>query len=623
MNGRALQTLIALALTLLWGVGLSLQHWRGHAWFLDRVEATLSDLRMLARGPRAAPDAVTIIAIDDATVELAGGYPLKRDVLARIVAAIAQAGPRAIAVDLLLVDPGPEPGDAALAAALAQVPSVIAAAAVYGEESQSVSDKGPLGGIAQAERFLMPLKRFGDVAAVGVVNVSTDQSGAPRAVPMLFRSGDDVQSSLPLRVAALAGGQEPVIEPGGIVVGARLVATDAGQMLPLSFYGPRGTIRTTSAADLLLGRVGDDLFRNRVVAVGATVTGGGDVFATPFDPVLPGVEVISTAISHLVTGDGPVRNRATRLGDGIIATLLGLSLVGLIAWRRSAVGGAVLAAVLLLWLAGNMAAFTQGIWLSAALPLAVAVPPVMLFGLAQIWLDRGRAQHFARRAELLQKFQAPALTRMLARDPDFLAKPVRQDAAIVFIDISGFTGLSETLGPDTVRDLLNGFYEMVEMEATACGGTITSFMGDGAMIVFGLPGAERGDAATALTCCVSLAAATRRWLEALPAAIGSRVGFKIGAHFGLVVASRMGGEGHHQQMTATGDTVNVASRLMEVAAASGAEVALSDDLLRAAGDAAAVRATGSLEGPTQVPIRGRAGGLFVWYWRAGAGTEAG
>jgi adenylate cyclase len=247
-----------------------------------------------------------------------------------------------------------------------------------------------------------------------------------------------------------------------------------------------------------------------------------------------------------------------------------------------------------------MAAFTQGIWLSAALPLAVAVPPVMLFGLAQIWLDRGRAQHFARRAELLQRFQAPALTRMLARDPDFLSTPVRQDAAIVFIDISGFTGLSETLGPDAVRDLLDGFYEMVETEATACGGTITSFMGDGAMIVFGLPGAERGDAAT-----------------------GSRVGFKIGAHFGLVVASRMGSEGHHQQMTATGDTVNVASRLMEVAAARGAEVALSDDLLRAAGDAAAVRATGSLEGPTQVAIRGRAGGLFVWYWRAGAGTEAG
>ena len=617
MNGRTLQTLIALALTLGWGIGLTLQHWRGDAWFLDRIEASMLDLRMLARGPRAAPDAVTIIAIDDATVELAGGYPLKRDVLARIVSAVAQSGPRALAVDLLLVDPGPEAGDAALATALDGAPSVIAAAAVYGHDTQSVVKEGPLGGIAQAERFLMPLQRFGEAAAVGVVNLATDQSGAPRAVPMLFRSGDDVQSSLPLRVVALASGQEPVIEPGGISVGGRLVETDAGHALPLFFYGPRGTIRTISAADLLLGQVGAEPLSDRVVAIGATVTGGSDVFATPFDPVLPGVEVISTAISHLMTGDGLVRTKRVRLADGAIAIGLALCLVGLIAWRRSVIGIAAIGAVIVLWLSTNFFAFSHGLWLSVALPLAVAIPPAMLFGLSQIWLDRRRARQFAGQAELLQKFQAPALSRMLARNPDFLSQPVRQDAAIVFIDMSGFTGLSETLGPDGVRELLNGFYEMVETEANDCGGTITSFMGDGAMIVFGLSGADSRDAATALGCCVGLAGATRRWLDALPKATGSRVGFKIGAHFGPIVASRMGGEAHHQQITATGDTVNVASRLMEIAKAHKAELAASDDLMRAAGPDSAVQSAGRLEGPAKASIRGRAGALRVWFWRLG------
>ena len=206
MNGRAFQTLIALALTLLWGIALSLQHWHGDAWFLDRVEATLTDLRMLVRGPRQAPDEVVIVAIDDATAELAGGYPLKRDVLARIVTAIAEQGPCALALDLLLVDPGPEAGDTALASALLAAPSVIAAAAVYGRSRQFVDEAGPLGRIAEATRFLMPLKRFGDVAQIGVVNVATDQSGAPRTVPMLFRSGDRAAPALPLRVAAVASG---------------------------------------------------------------------------------------------------------------------------------------------------------------------------------------------------------------------------------------------------------------------------------------------------------------------------------------------------------------------------------------------------------------------------------
>ena len=43
--------------------------------------------------------------------------------------------------------------------------------------------------------------------------------------------------------------------------------------------------------------------------IGATATGAGDVFPTPFDPVLPGVEVMSTAIAHLMTGDGIVRDQ--------------------------------------------------------------------------------------------------------------------------------------------------------------------------------------------------------------------------------------------------------------------------------------------------------------------------
>jgi adenylate cyclase len=54
---------------------------------------------------------------------------------------------------------------------------------------------------------------------------------------------------------------------------------------------------------------------------------------------------------------------------------------------------------------------------------------------------------------MLQAIQAPGLGKWLARHPDFLALPVRQDAAVIFIDLSGFTGLSEILGPNsTTRD---------------------------------------------------------------------------------------------------------------------------------------------------------------------------
>src|SRR2546430_4578604 len=93
----------------------------------------------------------------------------------------------------------------------------------------------------------------------------------------------------------------------------------------------------------------------------------------------------------------------------------------------------------------------------------------------------------------------------------------------------------------------------------------TSFPGDGALLLFGLPEAAPDDATRAAQCSIALCVKTERWIEALPPAIAHRIGFKIGAHFGPIVASRLGGR-NHQHITATGDTVNVASRLMEVAA---------------------------------------------------------
>lgn len=616
-KGRTLQTLIALILAGLWGAALGFGHVRGNIWFLERVEATMTDIRTLIRGKRRAPDSITIIAIDDEAVGRAGGYPLPRATLARIVDAVGRLEPKALVVDILLVDPGPESEDQTLAQALGTGRSVIAAAAVFAEGEQRISpaSDNPSAFLPNADRFLLPLERFANVAAVGVVNVTADSTGTPRFMPMLFRSGDRIEASLPLRVAAVATGEDPVVEADRLLLGGRTVRTDYGHVLPVSFYGPRGTIRTVSASVALDGRLPPDSIKDHIVVIGATVTGGGDVFPTPFDSVLPGVEVVSTVIANLTTGDGIVRDRHVRLADAGFAVVLPMLLVGLLAWRRSAISLALIAGVVVAWLAFNVAAFVQGIWLSLALPMTAAGPPAIVFGAVQLWSGRQRAQYFADQSSLLQQFDAPGLQKWLARHPDFLSEPVRQDAAVVFVDISGFTGLSETLGPGATRDLLNEFHALIDEVVVGCGGVITSFMGDGAMILFGLPEPSPRDAFDAARCCVGLSDRTTAWLASLPESIASRIGFKIGAHFGTIVASRLGG-GSHQHIAATGDTVNIANRLMEVAAGQGAEVAASEELLQAAGRACEFSRVGFLTGPMETPIRGRAGSLAIWLWRS-------
>ncbi|MBB3453173.1 adenylate cyclase [Rhizobium sp. BK313] len=619
MRRPPLQTLIALVLTAVWGAGLGIAHLRGDIPVIDGAEATLANLRNVLGGSRQPPDVVTIVAIDDETSRQAGHYPLPRATLAKVIDAIAALKPKAIGLDMLLVDAGAEADDAALTRSLKQTNAVLAAAGVFPESRQRVAEdsKEPLARVPSALQFLEPQQQFAEAASYGIVNVQTDQTGTPRFVPMLFRSGERIEPSFSLRLVSAATGEPTTVISDHIKLGDRSVHTDTGYLMPLSFYGPRGTIRTIGANAALNGQLPEEAIKDHIVVIGATVTGGGDVFPTPFDPVLPGVEVISTSITHLMAGDGLIRDRGVRLIDLCFAIGLPLVLVSLLAWRRNTIGLILVLCVILAWLSINISAFKHGIWLSAAVPIAAAMPPALLFGAAQLWLGRKQAKHFAQQSELLQRIQAPGLAEYLARDPGFLAEPVRQEAAVVFIDLNGFTGLSEAIGPTAVRELLNGFYDLVDEEVTASGGAITSFMGDGAMILFGLPQPKRDDPSNAARCCIRLADRMRGWLGALPEAIASRIGFKIGAHFGTVVASRLGGGGR-QQITATGDTVNVASRLMEVAARNNAEIAISNDLLQAAGRDSAPYLEGRLDGPIEANLRGRAGSLAVWLWRSQA-----
>src|SRR5271166_2768619 len=106
-------------------------------------------------------------------------------------------------------------------------------------------------------------------------------------------------------------------------------------------------------------------------------------------------------------------------------------------------------------------------------------------------------------------------------------------------------------------------------------------MGDGVFAVFGLPRPEADGAARALVTDESLHESMAAWIADLPPAVRDRLDFRIGLHFGPAILSRLGSP-THQQITATGDTVNVASRLLEVAKQQHCRVVVAEDLFQAA-----------------------------------------
>lgn len=558
--------LLIAGLTLWWLVP---PHLSGRASALDQVEATLTDWRILAMGPRPAPSSVTIVAIDDRTLDRTMAFPLRRQEVAELVEAISAADPAALGLDVILVAEGEAAGDEALAAALSTVPTVIAGAATFGGK-----DVG--GAVPTASTLIWPQTIFADKAAVGMVNLVTDRSGTPRHAPLLMLTAKGMRPHFCMQLAALSRGVSPSVTTDAVTIGRARHPLDLNFHMPLRLFGPSGTVETLSAADVLAGK-GLDALAGRAVVLGVTASAAGDTFSTPFDPVVAGAELLAGATAQLLGADTLRRTPALRTVDAVAAGLLSVVSALLMAFLPFSIGLPSALGLLLLWLFLVGGGFAAGYWLAAALPVMAVAPVVSVTGLGRHAFERRMARRAAATADRLARFQPPALAARLANDPDYLAEPRTQTVAVLFVDLKNFTTISEAVGLDGTRAFLKAFHDKVARTIVASGGVVLNFMGDGAFAAFGLPDPQMDDADRAFRASVELLREVRAL--ALPLYAGC-ADARIGLHRGDVVASRLGGT-DHEQITLAGDPVNVASRLMDVAKANDARLAVSADLINA------------------------------------------
>jgi len=585
---------------------------KGVASGLDRIEYLTLDWRFLLAGARPAPADIVIVAIDDRTIAELAEQALSRQALARIVRAIADRYPRAVVLDIAFPDAKGADADNALAEALKSTRSVVASIGMFAHSEPALA-RPQLAELALSPaptRVLWPTGAIRDAAETGLANVSTDASGIPRYIPLIFETPDGVAPSLALAAAAAAAGAAPVFSPGRVTLGEHSVATDLGYHLPIRYYGPAGSFKRYSAASVLRGELERDWANGKVVIVGMTAAGFGDAFATPFDRVAPGAEIFATAIANLLTGETLARTPTTRRVDAAMAALLPAAMIGLMAMRRAAMGLAVAALLFALWAAAAYFAFVEGYWLSMSLPAAIAAPLVLAYAGARLLLERQAGEKAEAQTAALAKFQSPLLVERILRDPRFLERPVSQNIAVMFLDLSRSTEVSEALGPEGARELLAGMQTLVEREIVARDGVVINYMGDGVLAVFGVPKPQADDAARALATVEGLRQSVAAWIGTAPPVARDRLDFRIGLHFGPAVVSRLGSP-THQQISAAGDTVNVASRLLEVAKQQTCRIVVSEDVVNAANASTAAAIDMSAYAPITVPIRGHAAPLRV------------
>lgn len=181
----------------------------------------------------------------------------------------------------------------------------------------------------------------------------------------------------------------------------------------------------------------------------------------------------------------------------------------------------------------------------------------------------------------LSRYFSPNMVETLSREPDCLTPHGEwREATFLFTDLADFTPLAETLPPDTLVALLNGYLEGVTEVVFAHGGTVMKINGDAVQAIFGAPVADPDHARQAVACALAIDLFAEGFRGAQRAS-GIPLGpTRIGVNTGEAVIGNFGGA-HYFDYTAFGDAVNVAARLERANKVIGTRICVSESVVAA------------------------------------------
>jgi adenylate cyclase len=415
-------------------------------------------------------------------------------------------------------------------------------------------------------------------AGLGTISLGRSGDGVTRTVPLVSVVGETLMPALSvelLRVAQGAGGHIlRTTEGSGEVSGGTVAAVamrtgalsypvEADGAFRIHFSGDRPG-RVTPVTRVLEAEAFDPELAarvsGRIVLVGSSAQGLFDIRTTPLDPAVAGVVLHAEIIEQIVSGQFLSRPDWMPGLEIVIVVLSGLSLTLLQLRERPVLS---LAAALVLVGApalGGIVAFARaGVLFDPVLPvltaLGVFLPGTTIGVLAK---ERDRRAIRARFAYFLP----PALIARIEANPEAALTPggAERDLSVMFVDMRGFSTMTEGMPPERVVQLVNTYLSAVADALVDRGATIDKFIGDAVMAFWNAPIAQDDHAAAALGAIAEVeraaAAATERLeAEGLPP-VRVAIGLNTGkAHVGLM------GSRDRLSYTCVGDAVTLAARL--------------------------------------------------------------
>ena len=539
------------------------------------------------------PSEIVFVDIDRQSLSAVEPWPWRRETLAKLVAAVGQAGATTVALDVLLERPDSR-SPAALARQLgrdigrqdlqdlaATLPDGDRSLAMALSDTQAVVgfvlDSQGTSALADAPIFVRGEIRFEGIwqengataapaaltsaaAGLGAMSLSGDDDGLVRRVPLFVAVGGRLQPGLAaetMRVAAGASGFILSDRPARLQIGDREMRLPAGGMLRLA--GAMGDPPViVSAASVLNGSTAAARLQGAVAFIGGSAAELGGLRASHLGPLTPATRIQIEAARQLAAGIVPESPPMAALWEMAAAALLALLAVVLAAALSPLAGGAVLAAVGVAAVAAAVIAARFDLLLDPVPALASAVSG---FSVAALW---GYSETRLRAAKVRRRFEqhlAPDVVERIIANPDSVKlNGERRCLTALFTDIEGFTAMTRRIEPEVLVSLLDGYFGGVAAIIVSHGGTIDKFVGDAVHALFNAPMDLDDHPQRALSCALAILDWTERYRrEAQPAAAGlGRT--RIGLETGEAVVGDIG-QGAKLDYTAHGEAVNTASRL--------------------------------------------------------------
>ena len=352
--------------------------------------------------------------------------------------------------------------------------------------------------------------------------------------------------------------------------------------LLINYAGPYQTYQHYSMADVIDGTVPASTFKDKIVFLGATALGIGDMRVTPFhgDSYM-GVEIhaneLDNMLHHTERGRGFLtRGRTQELIDLVAILIFGLAMGYAFSYLKPLTSTLTMVSSLALFTAFVQFEFSRyGVWLSFVLPAATLVANfAAITSFRMIFEEREKRKV----RKMLESYVAPGVIKLVEQDPAkyFRTGGEEKDLTIMFSDIRSFTSIAEGLTPNELVELLNEYLgEMTDVMFDHWG-TLDKYIGDAIMGFWGSPYPQEDHAIRGCGAALRMGERLEELNEKWSAEGKKTLNIGIGLNSGPVNVGNMGSDKRFA-WTVMGDHVNLASRLESKTKDYGVRIIISEN----------------------------------------------